>query len=288
MIRSSFPGSSAPVRVRKSSRNPEKLLPKSRRKTDKPGGEHGDRDASFSLFHRPADLRVGDFDHSHDCRRDISYFALPVSEYPEIAPPTIVVSANYPGASADVIADTVAAPLEQEINGVEGMLYISSQSTGNGATSINVVFRAGDRHRPCPGPCSEPRVSGRAPRLPEEVRRLGVTVRKNSPDLMLVIHLTSPDGTFDQQYISNYGDTEHKGRSGPPGRCGRGTRFRRTRLFHAGLARSGFGRRAQPECSGRCRRAPTGEPAGGGRLDSTSRPQHRRVHTNSRLTRSGG
>ena len=73
----------------------------------------------------------------------ISYFALPVSEYPEIAPPTIVVSATYPGASADVIADTVAAPLEQEINGVEGMLYISSQSTGNGATSINVVFRPG-------------------------------------------------------------------------------------------------------------------------------------------------
>ncbi len=133
----------------------------------------------------------------------ISYFALPVSEYPEIAPPTIVVSATYPGASADVIADTVAAPLEQEINGVEGMLYISSQSTGNGATSINVVFKPGT-DIDLAQVLVQNRVSVAEPRLPEEVRRLGVTVRKNSPDLMLVIHLTSPDGTFDQQYISNY------------------------------------------------------------------------------------
>ncbi|MEM8744600.1 MAG: efflux RND transporter permease subunit, partial [Pseudomonadota bacterium] len=133
----------------------------------------------------------------------ISYFALPVSEYPEIAPPTIVVSASYPGASADVIADTVAAPLEQEINGVEGMLYISSQSTGNGATSINVVFKPGT-DIDLAQVLVQNRVSVAEPRLPEEVRRLGVTVRKNSPDLMLVIHLTSPDGTFDQQYISNY------------------------------------------------------------------------------------
>ena len=133
----------------------------------------------------------------------ITYLALPVSEYPEIAPPTIVVNATYPGASAAVVADTVAAPLEQEINGVDGMLYVSSQSTGDGATSINVVFRQGtdiDQAQVL----VQNRVSVAEPRLPEEVRRLGVTVRKNSPDLMLVIHLTSPDGTFDQQYISNY------------------------------------------------------------------------------------
>ncbi|MEC9368812.1 MAG: efflux RND transporter permease subunit, partial [Pseudomonadota bacterium] len=133
----------------------------------------------------------------------IAYLALPVSEYPEIAPPTIVVSANYPGASAEVIADTVAAPLEQEINGVDGMLYITSQSTGNGSTTINVVFRPGvdiDQAQVL----VQNRVSVAEPRLPEEVRRLGVTVRKNSPDLMLVIHLNSPDGTLDQQYISNY------------------------------------------------------------------------------------
>ena len=133
----------------------------------------------------------------------ISYLTLPVSEYPDIAPPTVVVSATYPGASAEVIAQTVAAPLEQEINGVEGMLYIVSQSTGNGATSINVVFQSGidiDKAQVL----VQNRVAVAEPRLPEDVRRLGVTVRKNSPDLMMVIHLTSPDGTFDQQYISNY------------------------------------------------------------------------------------
>ena len=133
----------------------------------------------------------------------IAYLALPVSEYPDIAPPTVVVSASYPGASAEVVADTVAAPLEQQINGVEGMLYISSQSTGNGATSINVVFALGtdiDKAQVL----VQNRVAIAEPRLPEEVKRLGVTVRKNSPDLMMVIHLTSPNGTYDQQYISNY------------------------------------------------------------------------------------
>lgn len=133
----------------------------------------------------------------------IAYTALPVSEYPEIAPPTVVVSASYPGASAEVIAETVAAPLEQEINGVEGMLYVVSQSTGNGQTSINVVFKQGtdiDQAQVL----VQNRVAVAEPRLPEPVRRLGVTVRKNSPDLMLVIHLTSPDNTFDQSYISNY------------------------------------------------------------------------------------
>lgn len=133
----------------------------------------------------------------------ISYFLLPVSEYPEIAPPTVVVSATNPGASAEVIAETVAAPLEQEINGVEGMLYIVSQSTGNGATSINVVFRPGtdiDQAQVL----VQNRVTVAEPRLPEEVRRFSVTVRKSSLTLMMVIHFTSPDGTLDQQYISNY------------------------------------------------------------------------------------
>ncbi len=133
----------------------------------------------------------------------IAYLSLPVSEYPDIAPPTIVVSASYPGASAEVVANTVAAPLEQEINGVDGMLYVASQSTGDGLVSINVVFKSGtdiDQAQVL----VQNRVSVAQPRLPEEVRRLGVTVRKNSPDLMMVIHLTSPDGSFDQQYISNY------------------------------------------------------------------------------------
>ncbi|MEM6491021.1 MAG: efflux RND transporter permease subunit, partial [Pseudomonadota bacterium] len=133
----------------------------------------------------------------------IAYFSLPVSEYPQIAPPTVNVTASYPGASAETVADTVAAPLEQEINGVDGMLYVVSQSTGDGNLSINVVFRQGTNVDDAQV-LVQNRVSVAEPRLPEDVRRLGVVVRKSSPDLMLVIHMTSPDGTFDQQYVSNY------------------------------------------------------------------------------------
>ena len=133
----------------------------------------------------------------------ISFRALPVTEYPEIAPPTVVVSATFAGASAEVIGQTVAAPIEQEINGVDNMLYLVSQSTGNGALSINVVFKPGTNIDQAQV-LVQNRVSIALPRLPQEVQRVGVTVRKSSPDLMLVIHLISPDGSLDQQYISNY------------------------------------------------------------------------------------
>jgi HAE1 family hydrophobic/amphiphilic exporter-1 len=133
----------------------------------------------------------------------ISFRALPISEYPEIAPPTVVVSAAFSGASAEVIAQTVATPIEEEINGVDNMIYLVSQSTGDGALSINVVFKPGtdiDQAQVL----VQNRVSVALPRLPEEVQHIGVTVRKNSPDLLLVVHLISPDKTLDQQYISNY------------------------------------------------------------------------------------
>ena len=133
----------------------------------------------------------------------ISFRALPITEYPEIAPPTVVVNATFAGASAEVIAQTVAAPIEQEINGVDNMIYVVSQSTGNGAVAINVVFRPGTNIDQAQV-LVQNRVSIALPRLPEEVQRIGVTVRKSSPDLMLVIHLISPDGSLDQQYISNY------------------------------------------------------------------------------------
>ena len=133
----------------------------------------------------------------------IAQRTLPIAEYPEIAPPTVNIAASYPGASAQIISETVATPIEQEVNGVDDMLYIVSQSTGDGRLSINVVFKPGTNIDQAQV-LVQNRVSVAEPRLPEDVRRLGIAVRKASPDLMMVVHMTSPDGSRDQQYISNY------------------------------------------------------------------------------------
>ncbi len=133
----------------------------------------------------------------------IAYFTLPVAQYPEITPPTVVVRASYPGANPEVIAETVATPLEQEINGVENMLYMSSSSTSDGQMQLTITFELGtdiDEAQVL----VENRVAVAEPRLPEEVRRIGVTTRKSSPDLLMVVHLLSPDKRYDQLYISNY------------------------------------------------------------------------------------
>ncbi|MCP4781734.1 MAG: multidrug efflux RND transporter permease subunit [Hyphomicrobium sp.] len=133
----------------------------------------------------------------------ISYFALPVAQFPGIVPPTISVSATYPGASATTVADTVASVIEQQVNGVEGMIYMYSQSTDSGNMSLRVTFEIGtdiDKAQVL----VQNRVAEALPRLPEEVRRTGVSVNKRAPDLLLVIHLVSPDSTYDQVYISNY------------------------------------------------------------------------------------
>ncbi|HEV7265791.1 MAG TPA: multidrug efflux RND transporter permease subunit [Falsiroseomonas sp.] len=133
----------------------------------------------------------------------IAALRLPVAEYPDIAPPTVQITATYPGGSAETIAQTVAGPIEQEVNGVDGMLYLSSQSTGDGRLAISVVFRQGvdvDQAQVL----VQNRVAVAEPRLPEEVRRLGITVRKASPDLLMVVHMTSPDGSRSAEYVSNY------------------------------------------------------------------------------------
>ena len=133
----------------------------------------------------------------------IAYFGLGVTQFPEITPPTITVNASYPGASAETVSDTVASVIEQEVNGVDGMLYMYSQSTADGAMSLTVTFDIGydiDKAQVL----IQNRVAAADPRLPEEVRRNGVTVRKNSPDLLIVVHMVSPDRTYDQVYISNY------------------------------------------------------------------------------------
>jgi HAE1 family hydrophobic/amphiphilic exporter-1 len=136
----------------------------------------------------------------------IAYTQLPVAQYPEIAPPTIVVRAQYPGADADTVAKTVATPLEQEINGVEGMLYMSSYSTGDGSIALTITFKLGTNLDEAQV-LVQNRVSIAEPRLPEEVRRLGVTTAKSSPDLMMVVHMLSPDESYDQLYVSNYART---------------------------------------------------------------------------------
>ncbi len=127
----------------------------------------------------------------------IAYTQLPVAQYPEIAPPTIVVRAVYPGADAETVAATVATPIEQEINGVEDMLYMSSYSSSDGAMALTITFELGtdlDEAQVL----VQNRVATAEPRLPEEVRRQGVTTEKSSPDLMMVVHMLSPDDTYDQ------------------------------------------------------------------------------------------
>jgi hydrophobic/amphiphilic exporter-1 (mainly G- bacteria), HAE1 family len=133
----------------------------------------------------------------------IAYTGLPVAQYPDIAPPTIVVRASYPGANAETVAATVATPLEQEVNGVENMLYMSSYSTGDGAMQLTITFRLGT-NLDTAQVLVQNRVAIATPRLPDEVRRLGVTTRKSSPDLMMVVHMLSPDDSYDQLYVSNY------------------------------------------------------------------------------------
>src|SRR5919198_1304751 len=133
----------------------------------------------------------------------IAMFALPVSEYPEVVPPTIVVRAVYPGANPRVLSEAVATPLEEQINGVENMLYMSSQATADGVLTLTVTFRIGTNVDIAQVQVQN-RVSQALPRLPEEVRTLGVTTVKSSPDLTMVVHLVSPDNRYDVTYLRNY------------------------------------------------------------------------------------
>src|SRR6187200_3228152 len=139
----------------------------------------------------------------------VSFFRLPVAQYPDIAPPTINVTGQYPGASAEVVASTVVSPIEDQINGVEGMLYVSSNSTSDGRFSIAVTFDLGVNLDIAQVQVQN-RVAIAQPRLPADVRNIGVVVGKASPDLMMVVHLYSPDKSRDQLYVSNYASLEIK------------------------------------------------------------------------------
>ncbi len=133
----------------------------------------------------------------------IAYASLPVAQYPDVIPPTIVVRASYPGAPPEVIAETVATPIEQEVNGVENMLYMTSQSTADGQMVLTITFQVGtdlDKAQVL----VQNRVGIAEPRLPEDVRRIGITTLKSSPDLLMVVHLVSPSQRYDQLYIGNF------------------------------------------------------------------------------------
>jgi multidrug efflux pump len=136
---------------------------------------------------------------------------LPISEYPEVVPPSIVVTAQYPGANPKVIAETVATPLEEQINGVDGMLYMNSQATSDGLLTLTVTFKLGtdpDKAQQL----VQNRVSQAEPRLPQNVRDLGITTVKSSPDLMMVVNLISPDNRYDITYLRNYATLNVKDR----------------------------------------------------------------------------
>jgi len=139
----------------------------------------------------------------------VSYSRLPVAQYPEIAPPTINISGQYPGASAEIVAETVVAPIEQQINGVEGMLYVSSNSAADGKFSIAVTFDIGTNLDIAQVQVQN-RVATATPRLPTQVQQIGVTVAKASPDILMVVSLFSKDNSRDALYISNYANLQIK------------------------------------------------------------------------------
>src|SRR6476660_9455177 len=128
---------------------------------------------------------------------------LPVAQYPEITPPTVQVTCNYPGASGKVVSETVAAPIEQQVIGVENMLYMSSQSTNDGGYNLTVTFEVGT-NLDMAQVLVQNRVNLALPTLPSEVKQTGVSVKKKSPSILLVVNLVSPKGTYDQLYLSNY------------------------------------------------------------------------------------
>jgi hydrophobe/amphiphile efflux-1 (HAE1) family protein len=133
----------------------------------------------------------------------IAYFTLPVTEYPDVVPPTVVVTTTYPGASAQTVADTMATPIEQEVNGVEDMLYMYSQATSDGGLTLTVTFKPGtnlDKAQVL----VQNRVALAVPRLPQPVQRNGISVKKSSPTILSGVFLFSPDGSYDQLYVSNF------------------------------------------------------------------------------------
>ncbi len=133
----------------------------------------------------------------------ISLYWLPMAQYPRITPPGVQISISYPGASAPVVADTVAAPIEQQVNGIEGMLYMSSQMGNDGTYSLTVTFDIGTDVNTALVMVQN-RVALAMPQLPTSVQNQGITIRKKTPDILMIVNFFSPDGRYDDIYLSNF------------------------------------------------------------------------------------
>src|SRR5689334_12984290 len=137
----------------------------------------------------------------------ITAFLLPVSQFPDVVPPTVVVTAIYPGANANTIAETVATPIEEQVNGVSGMLYMSSQSTNSGIMTLTITFAQGT-NPDIDQVLVQNQVAVALPTLPATVRQIGVTAQKSSPNFLLLVNLISPNGAYGSEYLSNYAEIQ--------------------------------------------------------------------------------
>ena len=196
----------------------------------------------------------------------ISLFYLPIAMYPPIAPPTVNVTCQYPGASAQVVAETIAAPIEQQVNGVENMMYMSSQSTNDGSYTLTVTFR-NTVDLNLAQVLVQNRVALAMPNLPDVIKATGVMTKKQAPDILLAIGIYSPDGRYDQLYLSNYATIQTPARDLPAARHQRRQDVRAARLQHADLARPRQACRPQHDGQRRGDGAARAESPGGGRPD---------------------
>src|SRR5580700_88281 len=133
----------------------------------------------------------------------VAVFTLPIAQYPDVTPPTVLVTASYPGANADTVRDTVAAPIEEQVSGVEGMMYMSSRCTNDGAYNLVVTFNLGT-NSDMAQVLVQNRVSLALPVIPQLVQNEGITVKKISPNTLMIVNLTSPDRRYDATFLSNY------------------------------------------------------------------------------------